>query len=100
MGDALDQITDLEREVEKLRAFKAYVHERLDKMGVPADPPGEHRDAGCRVGQRLDVLEDHLKKGIETMDKITRDLKTIHASMKRITESTDALAEVTTPMKH
>lgn len=35
-------------ELEKLRAFKAYVHRRLDDMGVPAF---EH--AECRVGCRL-----------------------------------------------
>lgn len=40
----------------KLRDFKAYVHERLDRAGVPKDPPGEHSDAGCRVGQRLDLV--------------------------------------------
>ena len=43
-----------------LEAFKSYVHERLDGMGIPVDPPGEHSDAGCRVGQRLDVVEDRI----------------------------------------
>jgi hypothetical protein len=38
---------------EKLAAFKDFVHKTLDDAGVPADPPGPHRDAGCRIGQRL-----------------------------------------------
>jgi hypothetical protein len=42
--------------VEKLERFKAYVHERLDKAGVPTDPGGEHSKHGCRIGDRLDVL--------------------------------------------
>jgi len=47
----------LEAENAKLRAFKDFVHQRLDAMGVPVDPPGEHRDAGCRIGQRLDWVQ-------------------------------------------
>jgi hypothetical protein len=51
-----EQITQLTAERDKLQAFKDFVHKRLDAAGVPADPPGEHRDRGCRVGQRLAVL--------------------------------------------
>ncbi len=40
----------------RLAAFKAYVHERLDQAGVPADPESIHKAAGCRVGGRLDWL--------------------------------------------
>jgi hypothetical protein len=50
------EIAALNAEVAALRAFKAYVHKRLDDAGVPADPPGPHRDAGCRIGQRLDLV--------------------------------------------
>jgi hypothetical protein len=51
-----EQVAHLTTERIKLQAFKDFVHKRLDDAGVPADPPGEHRDRGCRVGQRLDVL--------------------------------------------
>lgn len=51
-----DQIAALRTELAKLAAFKTFVHGRLDAGGVPADPPGPHRDEGCRVGQRLDWL--------------------------------------------
>lgn len=47
---------DVGPELEKLRAFKAYVHGRLDMAGVPADPDSPHRAEGCRIGGRLDVL--------------------------------------------
>lgn len=43
-------------ERDKLAAFKTFVHGRLDAGGVPVDPPGPHRDEGCRIGQRLDWL--------------------------------------------
>lgn len=49
-----DKLTAALAERDKLAAFKLFVHKRLDDAGVPADPPGEHRDAGCRIGQRLD----------------------------------------------
>lgn len=52
----------LRAERDKLAAFKAFVHRRLDEIGVPVDPPGEHRDAGCRIGQRIDWLVARLVK--------------------------------------
>jgi hypothetical protein len=51
-----EQIAHLTNERIKLQAFKDFVHNRLDIAGVPVDPPGEHRDRGCRVGQRLAAL--------------------------------------------
>ncbi|MGG6461441.1 hypothetical protein [Solilutibacter silvestris] len=41
--------------------FKTYVHDRLDAMGVPHTVPGEHTDAGCRIGGRLDWIEQRIK---------------------------------------
>lgn len=43
-------------EKSKLQAFKDFVHRRLDEMGVPKDPESPHRDAGCRIGGRLDEV--------------------------------------------
>lgn len=43
-------------------AFKSYVHERLDAMGVPTHIEGPHSAAGCRVGDRLDYVEAALKR--------------------------------------
>lgn len=41
---------------EKLARFKAYVHARLDAAGVTVDPESAHKEAGCRIGGRLDEL--------------------------------------------
>lgn len=40
----------------RMSRFKEYVHRRLDEAGIAKDPPGEHRDRGCRIGQRLDIV--------------------------------------------
>jgi hypothetical protein len=45
----------------KNQAFKVYVHQRLDAMGVPHSvPESEHDKAGCRIGGRLDYVESDL----------------------------------------
>lgn len=42
---------------EKLRAFKKYVHDRLDAVGVPADPePENNAKHGCRIEGRLNYV--------------------------------------------
>lgn len=43
-------------ELESLRAFKIYVHKRLDDAGVPTDPESSHKAEGCRIGGRLDIV--------------------------------------------
>ena len=43
-------------EVAALAAFKAYCHERMDGAGIPTHPDGEHSAAGCRIGDRFDIL--------------------------------------------
>ena len=51
IGTALDQR-------DKLAAFKKFVHERLDRAGVPHDPePEATARHGCRVEGRLNWLE-------------------------------------------
>lgn len=58
VGELLDRIKSLEAERDKLQQFKQYVHDRLDKMGVPADPePDNNADHGCRIEGRLNVVE-------------------------------------------
>lgn len=57
-------------ERDQLAKFKAYVHRRLDKAGVPVDPPSAHREHGCRIGGRLDALigdRDNARKAGEAM---------------------------------
>ena len=43
-------------DLDRLRAFKDYVHKRLDDAGIPTHPNGYHSKAGCRIGDRLDIL--------------------------------------------
>jgi hypothetical protein len=63
-------------EIEKLQKFKDYVHHRLDKINIPADPESPHKEAGCRIGGRLDIIESFLtdyKQWAEQM--LDQDLK-------------------------
>jgi hypothetical protein len=50
------EIETLRAERDKLLAFKAYVHSRLDAAGVPVDPDSPHKADGCRIGGRLDIV--------------------------------------------
>lgn len=56
----VNELTELfyavKAERDKLAAFKAYVHQRLDAAGVPADPDSSHKAEGCRIGGRLDIV--------------------------------------------
>jgi hypothetical protein len=56
------RIGELEHQFVKLTEFKVYVHGRLDAMGVPTHPNGPHSAAGCRIGDRLDIVERQLLK--------------------------------------
>lgn len=51
---ALKELVD---ERDALQRFKDFVHRRLDEMGIPSHPDGEHSKAGCRIGDRLDIVE-------------------------------------------
>lgn len=54
---ARQDVLALVAEVEKLQAFKAYVHKRLDEAGVPPDPePAENAKHGCRIEGRLNQV--------------------------------------------
>ena len=58
-----------EAERDKLAAFKAYVHSRLDAAGVTVDPESAHKAEGCRIGGRLDEVfaeRDRLRVGVVT----------------------------------
>jgi len=58
VNELLDRIKSLKAELEKLQAFKQYVHDRLDKMGIPPDPePENNATHGCRIEGRLNVVE-------------------------------------------
>lgn len=52
-------------------AFKAYVHKRLDSMGIPSDPDVERTErTGCRIGSRL----NHVASILEEVEAIRDDM--------------------------
>ena len=51
-----ETIAELRAEVERLQAFKNWVHKYLDDHGVPHHPPGPHGAEGCRIGDRMDYV--------------------------------------------
>jgi DNA repair exonuclease SbcCD ATPase subunit len=54
---SISELQSVKEDRDKLQKFKYYVHDRLDKMGVPVDPESPHKAAGCRIGGRLDYVE-------------------------------------------
>ena len=61
LGGIREQLTQLREQLAEAKKFKAFVHERLDKGGVPHDPDPEHNKAcGCRIGGRLNWLFEQL----------------------------------------
>ena len=54
--------------IAKLQAFKDYVHKRLDDAGIPTHPEGEHSAAGCRIGDRLDMVFGRVSRAINERD--------------------------------
>ena len=61
VNNYLQSSPDIDKELESLRKFKAYVHTRLDAMGVPADPePENNAKHGCRIEGRLNYVEERL----------------------------------------
>ena len=50
-------VADLKRQLAARQAFKDFVHQKLDAMGVATHPHGEHSKKGCRIGDRLDLIE-------------------------------------------
>jgi uncharacterized small protein (DUF1192 family) len=52
----------LKAEVEKLQAFKDWVHNYLDGKGIPENPGGPHSAEGCRIGDRMDYVFAEIAK--------------------------------------
>jgi hypothetical protein len=86
---ASSQIEDLTKEVEKLRKFKKYVHDRLDKMGVPSDPePANNVSHGCRIEGRLNFIkattDDLLKRSFNREDNLKSENKKLTKEVERL----------------
>jgi hypothetical protein len=71
-----------------LQRFKDYVHQRLDEAGIPTHPDGEHSKAGCRVGDRLDIVlgerEQNAAFGLAVLDVAREKLATTRVVLERM----------------
>lgn len=80
-----------------LRAFKTYVHQRLDAIGVPADPePEVNAKHGCRIEGRLNWLLNLLGPSVSLAAqlKTLADLRAELAASRRIGKlAEEALAQ-------
>ena len=56
LNEVSDNVDDLLNQIKKLQDFKDYVHKRLDDVGIEKEPNGKHSEAGCRIGDRLDIV--------------------------------------------
>lgn len=80
------QLAQARQERDKLQAFKDWVHNYLDRHGVPHHPPGTHGAAGCRIGDRMDWLmgccdlpqpetDEEEKQWLEATDRARREME-------------------------
>jgi len=56
----------------ELLAFKDYVHNRLDEMGIEKDPESKHKEHGCRIGGRLDIVSELLESNNELLEALKK----------------------------
>lgn len=56
-------VASLLAERDALQAFKEYCHQRMDEAGIPTHPNGKHSAAGCRIGDRFDILVARAERG-------------------------------------
>ncbi len=94
----VDLMMQAKAEREKLQAFKTFVHARLDAMEVPADPPGKHRDEGCRVGQRLAWLEAEREAVFSDLVEQTKELNEIFGTIRNFLAEECGRADVKNPV--
>lgn len=60
--------------LEKLAAFKTWVHEYLDAHSVPHHPPGTHGAEGCRIGDRMDWLMEQRDAALARVQRVEATL--------------------------
>lgn len=57
----ITHVIEVEKQRDKLQAFKDYVHKWLDDNDVPHDPaPEQNRETGCRIEGRLNWLNNRV----------------------------------------
>ncbi len=71
-ADVRKALAEADEKIRKLQDFKDFVHRRLDEMGIEKEPNGKHSAEGCRVGDRLDIVQEQIKLSSELQDDIRR----------------------------
>jgi Tfp pilus assembly protein PilV len=61
-------------ERDALAAFKAFTHRRLDEAGIPTHPEGPHSAEGCRIGDRLDIIQQQRDVAMARASALTKAL--------------------------
>lgn len=90
----LDEITEsaapvaVGGEVERLAAFKKYVHERLSKFGVPTFEDGRE----CRIGARLDWLFKSINAWTDEEDQLSWLKEQIGLALSQLRRNLDCNA--------
>lgn len=88
-----------EAEVEALKAFKAYVHKRLDDAGIEKNPDGEHSKYGCRIGDRLDIVLDRITE-IDDVLELVPENERLKASERELYEAAKNTRKLWNPDKY
>lgn len=63
-----------EQRVRELEAFKKWVHDYLDGMGIPTHPDGPHSKEGCRIGDRMDIVRERVAE----LESALADVLSLH----------------------
>lgn len=86
--EALQLSEEKDKEIEKLKKFKAYVHDRLDKIGVPNDPePENNKSHGCRIEGRLNFIEQSNRELLEALNNVLEGSYIAYRSYNKFDES-------------
>ena len=92
------RIAELESALNKAAEFKTYVHDRLDAMGIEKDPESPHKEKGCRIGGRLDIIEKERAELQQKVNELESSLEFLQKEsipineIKKLREERDELA--------
>jgi outer membrane murein-binding lipoprotein Lpp len=90
IADLEAELAQAQAERDALAKFKAYVHERLDGAGVPANPePPKHALEGCRIGDRLDWILRQYDETAAKVGDLEGDRDALRAELKAQQECSD-----------
>lgn len=86
-----DRLLAVIDERDHLQKFKDFVHKRLDEIGIPTHPEGKHSKEGCRIGDRLDIVQNlvgMLQKLVKTLE-VLKSCHIVHDSNCNMVNDSD-----------